>query len=149
MRWTLSSDSSCYVISDCNVANIDVVALYLLERLNDNLYYTLEKLTFFSSYIYIYIFFLFALFCKSEKEFIKCSHEREEGKFPDGQIFHFVQSLENVLFKVWKTHITSFWIIIIVFSLYNPYKTLWIFLTFLSWYSFWLCLVNLSKSCQI
>ena len=34
----------CYVICNCHAVNIDVVALYLSERLNNNLYYTLEKL---------------------------------------------------------------------------------------------------------
>ena len=45
-------EGGCYVIRDCNAANIDVVALYLSERLNCNLYYTLEKLIFQSVYIF-------------------------------------------------------------------------------------------------
>ena len=36
-------DRGCYVICNCNFANIDVVALYLSKRLNNNLYFTLEK----------------------------------------------------------------------------------------------------------
>ena len=49
----------CYVICNFNVANINVVALYLSERLNNNLYFTLEKLI-FSVRIYIFLsaFFL-------------------------------------------------------------------------------------------
>ena len=43
-------------------------------------------MNFFCSYIY----FLSALFFKqSEENFVKCSHDREEGKFSDSQIFHF------------------------------------------------------------
>ena len=51
-------EGGCYVIRDCNAANIDVVALYLSERLNCNLYYTLEKLIFQS----VYIFFVHTYF---------------------------------------------------------------------------------------
>ena len=36
----------CYIISNCNAANIDIVALYLTESWNYNLHYTLEKLIF-------------------------------------------------------------------------------------------------------
>ena len=36
----------CYVICNCNVANKDIVALYLSERLNSNLYFTLERFIF-------------------------------------------------------------------------------------------------------
>ena len=55
----LTGEGGCYVICNCNVANIDVVALYLSERLNNNLYFTLEKLI-FSVRIYIFLsaFFL-------------------------------------------------------------------------------------------
>ena len=60
----LTGEGGCYVICNCNVANIDVVALYLSERLNNNLYFTLEKL-FFSVRTYI---FLFALFLVSQKK---------------------------------------------------------------------------------
>ena len=74
-----------YVICNCNVANIGVVALYLLERLNDNLYYTLEKLIY---WVCIYIVFPAVFF----QNFVKCSHEREEGKFSDSQIFHFYEN---------------------------------------------------------
>ena len=45
--------SVCYAICNCNAANIDVMARYLLERLNYNLYYTLGKLI-FSSHINIF-----------------------------------------------------------------------------------------------
>ena len=64
------------------------MALYLLERLNNNLYYTLEKFFFLVS---IYLF-LSALFCQSEETLVKRSHEREEGKFSDSQIFHFYEN---------------------------------------------------------
>ena len=43
----------CYIICNCSTANKDVVAHYLWERLNYNLYYTLEKLIF----QFVYIFF--------------------------------------------------------------------------------------------
>ena len=36
--------------------------------------------------------FLSALFSQSEEKFVKCSHEREEGKFSDSQIFHFYKN---------------------------------------------------------
>ena len=49
----LGLKSACYVICNCNVANLDVMALYLSERLNNNLYYTLEEY-FFSGRIYIF-----------------------------------------------------------------------------------------------
>ena len=39
----LTGEEECYVICNCNAANIDVLALYLSEQLNYNLYYTLEK----------------------------------------------------------------------------------------------------------
>ena len=54
----LTGEGRCYVICNCNVANIDVVALYLSERLNNNLYFRLEKLT-FSVRIYISLSALF------------------------------------------------------------------------------------------
>ena len=128
----------CYVICNFNVANINVVALYLSERLNNNLYFTLEKLI-FSVPIYI---FLSALFCQSEEKFVKSSHEREEAKFSHSQIFHFYKNSKS-------SHITSVWIFIVIFPSYELYKILWILLTLLSWYSFRFCLVNLSKPCQI
>ena len=61
------------------------MALYLSERLNNNLYFTLEKLI-FSVCIYI---FCPPFFCQSEEKFIKCRNEREVGKFSDSQIFRF------------------------------------------------------------
>ena len=79
---------NCYVMCNCNVSNIDAVVLYLSEQLN-NLYYTLEKLIFsvcIYIYIYIYISFVRPFFSQSEEKFVKCSHEREEGKFSDSQI---------------------------------------------------------------
>ena len=87
----ISCKSECYAICNCNIANIGVVAPYLSERLNNNLWYKLEKLI-FSVRIYI---FLSALFCQSEEKFVKCSHEREKGKFSDSQIFHFYESLKS------------------------------------------------------
>ena len=75
----------CYVICNCNVANINVAAIYLSERLNSNLYFTLEK----SIFSLVYISFCPPFFCQSEEKFVKCSHEREEGKFSDSQIFLF------------------------------------------------------------
>ena len=55
---------ACYIISNCNIANIDVVALYLLERLNNNLYFTLDKLIFS---VRIYIFFVRPFFVSQKK----------------------------------------------------------------------------------
>ena len=49
--YIIHSQKICYVICNCNIANIDIVAFYLLKRLNNNLYYTLEKLI-FSARIY-------------------------------------------------------------------------------------------------
>ena len=43
-----------YVICNYNAANIDVMARYLLERLNYNLYYTLGKLILQFAYIYFF-----------------------------------------------------------------------------------------------
>ena len=83
---------ACYVICNCNIANIDVVATYLSERLNNDLHYTLEKLIFS---VRIYIFWS-VLFCQSEEEFVKCSHEREKGKFSSSsQIFPFHESVKS------------------------------------------------------
>ena len=59
----LGLKSACSVICNCNVANLDVVALCLSERLNNNLYYTLEEY-FFSGRIYI---FFSALFVSQDK----------------------------------------------------------------------------------
>ena len=53
----ITGEGRCYVICDCNTANIDVVAPYLSERLNGNLYDTPEKLIF----QFVYIYFLSAL----------------------------------------------------------------------------------------
>ena len=78
-------------ICNCNVANIDVVAFYLSERLNNNLYYPLEKLI-FSVRIYS---FLSALFSQSEEKFVKCSHKRVEGKFSDSPIFLFYKNSKS------------------------------------------------------
>ena len=75
----------CDVICNCNDANIGVVAFFLLERLNNNFYYTLEKLII---PVRIYIFCP-PFFCQLEENFVKCSHERKEGKFSDSQIFYF------------------------------------------------------------
>ena len=54
----------CYAISNCNIANIDVVALYLSERLNNDLYFTLQKLIFS---VCIYIFFVRPFFVSQKK----------------------------------------------------------------------------------
>ena len=92
---------------------MDVATLYLSEQLNNDLYYTLEKLIF----LFIYIFFVRAFFGQSEENFVKCSHDKKEGKFSDSQIFHFDESS-----KSGKTHITNVWISIIIFPLYKLYK---------------------------
>ena len=42
----LTGEGGCYVICNCNNANVDVVALYLSEQLNNNLCCALEKLIF-------------------------------------------------------------------------------------------------------
>ena len=68
-----------------------VVMLYQWEQLNNDLYYTLEKFFFF---VRIYVF-LSALFSQSEENFLKCSHDKEEGKFSDSQIFHFDESSKS------------------------------------------------------
>ena len=68
---------------------MDVVALYLLEQLNNN--FILEKLIF----LFIYIFTVRPFFAQSEENFVKCSHDREEGKFSDSQIFHFDESSKS------------------------------------------------------
>ena len=54
----LTWEGGCYIICNNNVVNIDVVALYLSERLNNNLYYTLEK-SIFSVRICIFLSTLF------------------------------------------------------------------------------------------
>ena len=45
------------------------------------------------------------------------SHEREEGKFSDNQIFLSYKNSE-----VWSTHIANVWIFIIIFPSYQLYK---------------------------
>ena len=98
------------IICNRNAANIDVVVLYLSERLYNIILYTRE-INFFSSYIYI---FFSSLFCQSVEKFVKCSHERED-RFYDSQSFHFYESS-----KVQSMYITSVWIFI--FPSYQLYK---------------------------
>ena len=83
--YSLNGEGGCYIICNCNTANIDIVVLFLSEQLSNNIYYTLEKLMFQLVYIYIYIF-LSALFLSVRRE-IGQMHE-----FSDGQIFHFDDS---------------------------------------------------------
>ena len=90
--YIIHSQKICYVICNCNIANIDIVAFHLSKRLNNNLYYTLEKLIFSAR---TYKSFCPSLFSQSEEKFAKCSHEREEDKFCDSQIFHFYKNLVN------------------------------------------------------
>ena len=66
--------------------------LYLSEQLNSNLYFTLEKLIFFSGHIHI---FCPHFLCQSKEKFVKCSHEREEGKLSDSQIFIFCKNSKS------------------------------------------------------
>ena len=104
----------CYVICNCNVANKDVVALYLLERLNNNSHFTLEKLI-FSFRIYIFLSTLF--FVNQKKNSSNAAmREREKGKFSDSQIFHFYKnSKSSKRINVW---------IFIIFPSYELYKIL-------------------------
>ena len=68
--------SICYVICSWNVANIDLVAFCLSERLNKNLYYTLEKLIFS---VYIYIFLVHPFFFSVRRK-IRQMHPRERKR---------------------------------------------------------------------
>ena len=82
-----------YGICNCNVANIDVVALYLSERLNNNLYFTLEKL-FFSVRTYI---FLFALLLVSQKKNSSNAATREKkANSLIARFFFFIKTLSLV-----------------------------------------------------
>ena len=78
---------NCYVICNCNDANIDVVALYLSERLNYSLYYTLEKLIF--QFVYI---FLSTLFLPVRRKIRQMQPPEKKDKFSESQIFHFDES---------------------------------------------------------
>ena len=78
---------NCYVICNCNDANIDVVALCLSERLNYSLYYTLEKLIF--QFVYI---FLSTLFLPVRRKIHQMQPPEKKDKFSESQIFHFDES---------------------------------------------------------
>ena len=65
----------CYVICNCNAANMDVVALYLSEQLNNNFILYTREINFS---VHIYIFCPPFLLAQSEENFVKCSHDREE-----------------------------------------------------------------------
>ena len=43
-----------------------------------------------------YIFFCPPFFCQSEEKFVTCSRDREEGKYPDSQLFHFDESPKSI-----------------------------------------------------
>ena len=89
----LTGEGRCYVICNCNVANIDVVALYLSERLNNNLYFILEKL-FFSVRTYI---FLFDLFLVSQKKNSSNAATREKkANSLITRFFFFIKTLSLV-----------------------------------------------------
>ena len=81
---SLTGEGGRYVICYSKAGNMDVVALYLSERLNNNLYYTLEHLIF----QFVYIFFCLSFFCQSEEKFVKYNRNRKD-KFSDSQIFLF------------------------------------------------------------
>ena len=49
----LTGDGGCYVICNCNTANMDVVALYLSEQLNNNFILYTREIN-FSVHIYIF-----------------------------------------------------------------------------------------------
>ena len=88
--------SICYVICSWNVANIDLVAFCLSERLNKNLYYTLEKLIFS---VYIYIFLVHPFFFLSQKKNSSDASTREKkANFLIARFFLFMKvlSLANV-----------------------------------------------------
>ena len=88
----LTGEGGCYVICNCNVANIDVVALYLSERLNNNLYFTLEKLI-FSVRIYLY---LSAFFFVSQKKNSSNAATREKANSQMARFFIFIKILSLV-----------------------------------------------------
>ena len=65
---------------------MDVVAFYLSEQLNNNFILYTREIN-FSAHIYIFCPPFFST--QSEENFVKRSHDREEGKFSDSPIFHF------------------------------------------------------------
>ena len=111
----------CYVFCNCNVANINVAAIYLSERLNSNLYFTLEK----SIFSLVYISFCPPFFCQSEEKFVKCSHEREEGKFSDSQIFLFYK-----IYKSSQRMLLAFGFLLLSYELYKIVRISVIYLLF-------------------
>ena len=76
----------CYVICNRNAANMDVVALYLSEQLNNNFILYTREINFS---VHIYIFCPPFFFHTVRRNFVKRSHDKEEGKFSDSPIFHF------------------------------------------------------------
>ena len=93
---------------------MDVVALYLSEQLNNNFILYTREIN-FSVHIYIFCppFFL----TQSEENFVKCSHDREEGKFSDSQIFHFDERSKSS-----QRILLAFGISIIIFPSYEFHK---------------------------
>ena len=75
-----------------NVVNIDVVALYLSERLNNNLYYTLEK-SIFSVRIYI---FLSTLFVSQKKNSLNAATREKKANSLVARFFIFMKILSLV-----------------------------------------------------
>ena len=80
---SLTGEGGCYVICYWNNANINVLAFYLSEWLNYNLYYTREKLIL----QFVYILFCPPSFCQKRK-----SNTATREKFCDSQVFHFDES---------------------------------------------------------
>ena len=103
----------CYVICNCNIANMDVVALYLLEQLNNNLHYTLEKLFFF---VRIYIF-LSALFLHNQK--ISSNAATIEKKANSLIVKFFILMKVQSLVNAYYQHLDCYYYFSIVRALQN------------------------------
>ena len=84
------------ITCNCNAANINVVALYLSERLNNNLYYTLKKLIISGS---MYIFLSAIFFLLSEKKSPNAvTREKANSLIVKLFILMKVQSLDNAYY---------------------------------------------------
>ena len=77
---------SCYVICNCNAANMDVVALYLSEQLNNNFILYTREID-FSVHIYIFCppFFL----TQSEEISLNAATIEKKANYLIAKFFHF------------------------------------------------------------
>ena len=97
MELTTQCKLWCDITCNYNAANINVVALYLSERLNNNLYYTLKKLIISGS---MYIFLSAIFFLLSEKKSPNAvTREKANSLIVKLFIVMKVQSLDNAYYQ--------------------------------------------------